>query len=165
MNDYTFKQNCNIDVNRDSNLVINSIYLGINSKNIKFDIYNKGINSIVEITNNVVCLNDTDFELNVIGNIIKGAKNSKCHQKSQCLTFESPKKAKVLPVLNIDENDVEASHSLSCGTIDEEVLFYMNSRGLNKKESLGLLLVSYCLRQRGVVQQVLHYSRISFKNR
>lgn len=145
LNNYKYKQNCKIDVYKDSSIDINSIYLGIDNKNITFDIYNKEVNSSTFINNNVVCLNNADFELEIIGNILKGAKNSKCHQKSQCLTFEAPNKAKVLPVLNIDENDVEASHSLSSGTIDEEVLFYMNSRGLDKKEALGLLLVSYLM--------------------
>ena len=145
LNSYNYEQTCNIDVNKDSSLNINSIYLGKVTKKIKFDLFNKESNSNIFINNNVVCLNDADFELDVIGNIVKGAKNSKCHQKSQCLTFEAPKKSKILPVLNIDENDVEASHSLSSGTIDEEVLFYMNSRGLTNKESLGLLLVSYLM--------------------
>lgn len=145
LNNYKYNQSTNIDVFKDSTLTINSIYLGINDKNIIFDIYNRELNSNVYINNNVVCLNDADFNLSVIGNIDKGAKNSKCLQKSQCLTFESPKKAKVLPVLNIDENDVEAAHSLSSGTIDEEVLFYMNARGLSKKDALSLLLVSYLM--------------------
>lgn len=134
-----------IEVYKNSTLNVHSIYLGINNKQIKFDITNKESYSEVNIYNNVVALKESDIALEVIGNIVKGAKSSKCHQASRCLTFEEPKKAKVLPVLNIDENDVEASHSLSSGTIDEEVLFYMNSRGLNKKESLGLLLVSYLL--------------------
>lgn len=145
LNNYKYSQINNLNVYRDSILNINSIYLGVNEKKIKFDITNLEINSIVNVNNNVVCLNDALFELEVIGNIKKGAKSSKCYQKSQCLTFENPKSAKVLPVLNIDENDVEASHSLSSGTIDEEVLFYMNSRGLSKKEALGLLLVSYLM--------------------
>ena len=51
----------------------------------------------------------------------------------------------MLPVLNIDECDVEASHSLSSGTIDEEVLFYMNSRGLSQTNALSLLLHSYLM--------------------
>ena len=72
-------------------------------------------------------------------------KRSKCHQKSHCLTIDNPKKARVLPVLNIDEDDVEASHSLSSGTIDEEILFYMNSRGLDKKNALNLILKSYLM--------------------
>ena len=145
LNDYKFVQNNKIVVNKNSSLTINSTYLGTNIKNIDFDLINNQNNSLVNISNNVVCLNGADFNLNVVGEIVKGAKNSKCFQKSRCLTFESPKAAKVLPVLKIDENDVEASHSLSSGTIDEDVLFYMNSRGLNKKEALGLLLVSYLM--------------------
>ena len=145
LNDFKYIQDNSLNVYRDSSLNINTIYLGINTKNITFNMFNLEGNSIATITNNVVCLDDTDFSLNIIGNIVKGAKNSKCHQKSQCLTFGIPKKAKVLPVLNIDENDVEASHSLSSGTIDEEVLFYMNARGLDNKDALSLILTSYLM--------------------
>lgn len=145
VNDTCFSQTNKFNVYTNSSLSINSIYLGINTKSIAYDLFNRESNSNVTINNSVVCLNDAIFELNVIGNIIKGAKNSKCLQTNKCLTFEVPKKAKVLPVLNIDENDIEAKHSLSSGTIDEEVLFYMNSRGLTKKESLHLLLTSYLM--------------------
>ena len=139
------KQNTKIDVNKDSGLNVNTIYLGINKKDIKFDLFNKESDSNVEITNNIVCLQNSDFSLDCIGTIEKGAKRSKCHQKSHCLTMESPDKARILPVLNIDENDVEASHSLSSGTIDDEIMFYMNSRGLNSKEALKLILESYLM--------------------
>jgi len=142
---YNLIQNTSIDVNENSSLIINTTYLGIETKNIVFDLYNKKFDSVVEISNNIVCLDNADFSLDCIGTIVKGAKRSKCHQKSHCLTIDNPKKARVLPVLNIDENDVEASHSLSSGTIDEEILFYMNSRGLGKKEALNLILKSYLM--------------------
>lgn len=142
---YNLEQITNIDVNTNSSLDINTTYLGVNTKKVTFDLYNRESDSNVDITNNIVCLNDSDFSLDCIGTIVKGAKRSKCHQKSHCLTIDSPKKARVLPVLNIDENDVEASHSLSSGTIDEEVLYYMNSRGLNSKQALNLILKSYLM--------------------
>ena len=142
---YNLIQKTNIDVNANSNLSISTTYLASNSKQIVFDLNNKEHDSNVDITNNIVCLNDSDFSLDCIGTIVKGAKRSKCHQKSHCLTIDNPKKARVLPVLNIDEDDVEASHSLSSGTIDEEILFYMNSRGLDKKNALNLILKSYLM--------------------
>ena len=145
LNNYSFKQENKLEVYKDSSLIVDSIYLGINHKDIVFDIYNTQSFSEVNISNNVVCLNDCDFSLSVIGNIKKGSTNCKCHQKSRCLTFENPKKAKILPILNIDECDVEASHSLSSGTIDEDVLFYMNSRGLTFSEALLLLIHSYLM--------------------
>lgn len=145
LNSFDLNQNSNIDIYENSTVHVNSIYLGIKKKNIVFNLNNLEKNSKSYINNNVVCLNDASFELDIIGNIKKGAKKSECKQTSNCLTFESPKLAKVLPVLNIDENDVEAKHALSSGTLDEEVLFYMNSRGLNKKDALALILVSYLL--------------------
>ena len=145
LNQFNFIHDNNLEVFKNSTLTINSTYLGINTKKIKFNLINKESESEVNISNNVVCLDNADFSMNVIGKIEKGAKRSKCHQKNRCLTFEKPKSSKILPVLLIDENDVEASHSLSSGTIDEDVLFYMNSRGLSKKDALKLLLVSYLM--------------------
>ena len=139
------KQNTKIDVLRHGSLTVNSTYLGVKKKEIVYDLYNKESYSDVNITNNIVALDDASLTLDCIGTIAKGSKSAKCHQKNRCLTMGNPKIAKVLPVLNIDENDVEASHSLSSGTIDEEVLFYMNSRGLNKNQSLNLILKSYLM--------------------
>lgn len=138
-------QNSKIDVDANSSLDIHTTYLGCNNKKVIFDLYNKGEQSSVNINNNIVCLQDANFSLDCIGTIVKGASRSKCHQNTHCLTMQSPEKARVLPVLNIDEDEVEASHSLSCGTIDEEILFYMNSRGLSSNESLGLILRSYLI--------------------
>ena len=145
LNNYNINQLSTVKVNDNSELIVNATYLGVNDKKVVFDLRNVKSDSTVEITNNVVCLDDASFSLECIGTIVKGAKRSKCHQKNHCLTMGNPKLAKVLPVLNIDENDVEASHSLSSGTIDEEVLFYMNSRGLDKKDALGLILKSYLM--------------------
>ena len=142
---FNLKQNTSIDVNDDSSLVINTTYLATKNKEVVFNLFNKKPNSTVDINNNVVCINDSNFSMDCIGTIVKGAKLSKCHQKNHCLTIDSPKKARILPVLNIDENDVEASHSLSCGTIDDEILFYINSRGLNNSEALNLILRSYLM--------------------
>lgn len=145
LNQDDFKQESSINVYKDSSLIINTTYLGINNKDIDYHLINCQNDSNIHISNNVVCLKDSDFVLKITGKILKGAKNVKCYQKSRCLTFEDPRQAKILPILEIDDNDVEAAHSLSSGTIDEDVLFYMNSRGLSKKDALKLLLESYLI--------------------
>ena len=145
LDDKNLIQNSRIDVNKDSSLNITATYLGAKKKDVVFDLYNCEPDSTIDITNNIVCLDEAQFRLDCIGTIRKGSKRAKCHQANRCLTIGEPKKATVLPVLNIDENDVEASHSLSSGPIDEEVLFYMNSRGLSASESLNLILRSYLM--------------------
>ncbi len=145
LEDHQFTQSCNIDVMKGSSLSVNAVHLGVNRKKVDYRLVNKEHDSSVEIANNVVSLEDSDLVMNVIGRIEKGAKRAKCHQKNRCLTIGSPKQANILPVLEIDENDVEASHSLSSGTIDDEVLFYMNARGLNRKQALSLMVSSYLM--------------------
>ena len=145
LDDHDLIQRSNIDVNKGSSLKVNATYLGSRNKDIIFDLINAGPDSLIDITSNIVCLDEASFKLDCIGTINRGSKRARCHQANHCLTIGNPKKAAVLPVLNIDENDVEASHSLSSGTIDEEILFYMNSRGLSAKEALNLILRSYLM--------------------
>ncbi|AAL81409.1 Fe-S cluster assembly protein SufD [Pyrococcus furiosus DSM 3638] len=46
-----------------------------------------------------------------------------------------------VPMLEVDTGDIEnASHSSSVTQIDEEALFYLRSRGLNREEALRLLI-------------------------
>lgn len=136
-------QNSVFDVNKHAILNVRTIYLADNQKQVDFNITNLNANSEVNISNSVVALKNADFIMNVIGNIKKGSKNAIHHQKNRCLTIDHLNKALIRPILNIDENDVQASHSLSTGTIDEDMLYYMNARGLNKHEALLLMIESY----------------------
>ena len=43
------------------------------------------------------------------------------------------------PILEIEENDVKASHGSSIGKIDDDTMFYLCSRGLTKNEATHLI--------------------------
>ena len=47
------------------------------------------------------------------------------------------------PELRIFADDVKCSHGSTIGPIDKDLLFYLRSRGLNKKESISLLIKSF----------------------
>ncbi len=86
-----------------------------------------------------------DFYLDVIGRIAPDARGAKAHQDSKILTLSSNQKTEVIPQLLIDENDVEASHAATVGQIDENQLYYMQSRGLSEMESTALLMSGYLM--------------------
>ena len=44
-------------------------------------------------------------------------------------------KAQLMPYLEIDEQEVKATHTTFVGPLDEEELFYARSRGLTEKEA------------------------------
>ncbi|MBP9818017.1 SufD family Fe-S cluster assembly protein [Candidatus Shapirobacteria bacterium] len=52
-------------------------------------------------------------------------------------------RAEVQPELEIDSNDVKASHSASVGQVDEEQLFYLMSRGISRPEAVRLIVKAF----------------------
>jgi len=92
-----------------------------------------------------VVLSSGDYQVRANGQIDKGAKGSKSHQVSRVLTFGDKQKATIVPLLMIDENDVEASHAMSIGQLDENQLYYLESRGLRKNEALQLIALGYLM--------------------
>ena len=69
LNTNKFKQSTNIELINGSSINVNSIYLGINTKSIVFDIVNSTRDTLTNISNNVVALKDSDITLDVIGTI------------------------------------------------------------------------------------------------
>ena len=61
------------------------------------------------------------------------------------MTLGKDHKAKVIPLLLIDENDVKASHAQTIGQPDEDQLYYLQSRGLTNRQAMGLLSIGYLL--------------------
>ena len=49
------------------------------------------------------------------------------------------------PILEIDTNEVEASHFVTIGTYDEESLLYLNSLGIKENDAKKLLKKSFML--------------------
>lgn len=102
-------------------------------------------NTWAQIDNYGIVLKECEFSLEVIGKIEKAAKNAKTHQTSRVMNFDERPKTFVNPKLIINENEVEASHAASMGQPDEIQVYYLQSRGLNRSESLKLISLGYLL--------------------
>ena len=61
------------------------------------------------------------------------------------MNFDEKPKTFVNPKLIIDENEVEASHAASVGQPDILQVYYLQSRGLDRSESLKLISLGYLL--------------------
>jgi hypothetical protein len=82
---------------------------------------------------------------NFYGNITIGQKAAKttAHLEEHCLLFSPSAKHDTMPTLQIDTNDVVASHSASTTQINEDELFYMATRGLPKTWATKMILQSF----------------------
>ena len=118
------------------------ITLGVKEQKTYFnsEVVNQGLSSKGDILQHGVLLDKSHIVFNGVGFIVKGATGSNAYQSSRMLTLSSEAKADANPMLLIDENDVMAGHGASLGRIDEEQLYYLQSRGLTRKESSRLLV-------------------------
>lgn len=92
-----------------------------------------------------VVLQGAKVEIVANGTIGKGMSGSRSHQTSRFLTFDNQQSVKIIPMLLIDENDVEASHAMSLGQPDENQLYYMQSRGLSRDQAIQVIAAGYLM--------------------
>lgn len=83
--------------------------------------------------------------VNVHGNVLikKGARGTNTHFEAKALLLSPQARCEIVPALEIDENQVRASHSTYVGKLDEEELFYLQSRGIARETAESMLIRSF----------------------
>ena len=71
--------------------------------------------------------------------IRKEAQGTNSYLSNHMLKLSEKALANSIPALEIDANEVKASHGATVGQIDEEQIFYLRSRGLSLEESERLI--------------------------
>lgn len=75
--------------------------------------------------------------------IDKESKKVESYMNNKNLLLSKKAKAFSKPQLNIENNDVACSHGSSTGALDKEQLFYLQTRGLTKKDATKLLVDAF----------------------
>nr|WP_072514818.1 SufD family Fe-S cluster assembly protein [Ndongobacter massiliensis] len=73
-------------------------------------------------------------------NFLEGSGGSVGDEQEYAVLLSEEVRAIAVPILLCHEDDVEGNHAASAGRIDEEQLFYLMSRGFDRKEAEGLLV-------------------------
>lgn len=107
---------------------------------INVHVMNIGHNTIGNIFQHGVVLDQSTLTFNGIGRIIKNAKNSDAQQESRILMLSDDARADANPILLIDEYQVTAGHAASISRVDQTQLYYLMSRGLDEKQAEKLVI-------------------------
>ncbi|HYB06598.1 MAG TPA: SufD family Fe-S cluster assembly protein [Nitrososphaerales archaeon] len=75
--------------------------------------------------------------------IVNAAKNAKSYLAHHAMILESTAKSDGVPSLEIDNNEVRATHSASVAQVDEEQLFYLMARGLSADEAKKTIVLGF----------------------
>jgi Fe-S cluster assembly protein SufD len=75
--------------------------------------------------------------------ILHGSRQSVTRQDAKIIVFDCTADGLASPILKISENDVDASHAAVVGRLNEEHLFYLESRGIGEEEAKRLIALGY----------------------
>lgn len=75
--------------------------------------------------------------------ILNGSKGANTRVEGKIINLEPGANSSILPVLNIYENDVKAGHGAAVGSVSENQLYYLMSRGLTKQEAQKIITLGY----------------------
>ncbi len=100
--------------------------------------------TISEIRNNSVCLDNGKVSFQVSGYVDNGIKDCIINQNNHIINLTN-NKCEIKPNLYINEYDTTANHSALIGGFDNNELFYMQSRGISLIEAKKLLIKGFLL--------------------
>lgn len=70
----------------------------------------------------------------------RGSKKAKGNENEFCMLLSDNARSIALPMLLCSEEDVEGNHSSATGKVGDKELFYIMSRGIDKKEAMRLIV-------------------------
>lgn len=129
----------------ESRLNLKSANIIKNTKTYEIVCLHEAPHTYSNMENYAIVYENGTFEMIDTGKIVKGAYGSESHQTSRALILDEHARCNITPELLIDENDVQASHATTMGQIDENQLYYLETRGLTQKQALGLITIGYLM--------------------
>ena len=122
-----------------------SVIFGHNKENFQIDneVIHLGNKSHSNMLSRVVLDDDAIANYNGLVKVNLNAKNCKGYQKKETILLSENAKINAVPNLEIQNNDVMCSHGATISQIDSNKLFYMMSRGINKKDAKKIIIEGF----------------------
>lgn len=130
---------------RGANLKVRTITVSALNNNQVLDVHmiHHAPNTFADMTNIGIASGEGIVKLNGVGEINQGMKGSSAFQTLRGIITSDQAQIDVNPILIIDEFDVTAGHAATVGKIEEEVLYYLMSRGLPEVEAQKLIIYGF----------------------
>jgi Fe-S cluster assembly scaffold protein SufB len=148
-----------INIDKDSRLTLieqHNTLLGENSKSVmsniicgkdsEYTLYNisehtgRGTESLMQ---NRCVLRSSRAIIQGLVRINENAFNSNGYQKSETILLDDKSRAISIPDLEIHNNEVKCTHGSTITTLDEDKIFYLQSRGISKEEASKILIEGF----------------------
>ncbi len=132
-------EDTNLVINQTNNTNLDYREIIINSDNFNYNINTvlKGSDNISKVT--LRCLNESG-KANILANgkVLKNTINNELLEDLRGLNLEDNELI-IKPGMQIDSLDVMANHIVTFSNVKEDALFYLESKGVNRKDAISLL--------------------------
>lgn len=95
------------------------------------------------MSNYGIAMGESKISFTGSSKVEKEADKTNTRQEAKIIVFDKGADGLASPNLEINDNDVKASHAAVVGRLNEEHLFYLESRGLSEKEAKRLIALGY----------------------
>ena len=121
------------------------VYLGKGKKNTQINIIliHEAPDTYGRISVKAALFDESRLNFRGMLEIGLNAKGADSYLSAKVLLVSSQARAEIYPQLEIKTDEVKASHGSSIGRIEENQLFYLQSRGLNKQEAQKIILLDF----------------------
>jgi Fe-S cluster assembly protein SufD len=75
--------------------------------------------------------------------IVEGAQQTNTYLQTHSMLLSPKAKADSIPSLIVKTDDVSASHGGTVGEVDEDIVFYMMTRGISRQDAVRILVEGY----------------------
>ncbi len=147
LNIFTVDSSMSLDINlMKDNIYFNYFYSNINNNdnNYEVNINHLGSNITSKITNHGINTENNKLSYTINTIVPKDYTNIKTSQDSKIIVLKD-NNATIKPNLLIDNDDIEASHAAYIGKFNEEKIFYLMTRGIDKNNATDLLVRSFLI--------------------
>ena len=137
-------ENINLNKQEAYASVIDGIY-AINDANKKYQTNLNHYESNCESKAQIFAINNDNAHVSIFTDayVKNKAVRTVTNQEGRIINLSDTCSGIVLPNLHIDENDVEASHSCSVGSVNQDHIYYLTSRGLTTLQARNILIKGY----------------------
>ena len=92
-----------------------------------------------------VSQDEANIALSCISHIKENCNKSSASQLTKIILVNENSKASSSPILKIDCDDIKAKHGCAIGSLNEDHLYYLQTRGISKENATKLIIAGYLL--------------------
>lgn len=139
-----------LDENAKSSFKFSSLTKNEDHKKYSISFSHIGEKTVSELEGYSVNMDSSRLKVEGVSHIEKDSIKSKASQKIRSILFDETSSAIANPILKIDCDDIEANHACAIGSLNDDHLFYLLSRGIPLNDAKKLITYGY-------LNPIVHY--------